>query len=169
MQVRAAGPSDLAAVTRMVAAGAAYHAELDALRYRACTARQLHPSVAPLLDDPPTLERGVVLVADRGGPLVGTALIKEIRSPRKVMRQADRILQIGWLWTEHAQRGCGVAQSLVADIEARARTAGISKIECDISGLNDASRALFGKNGYAAASICFSKTVPLDSPAEPCL
>lgn len=156
--VRPAQDADLPQIARMVSEGARFHADLDATRYRAGEPEALSRMLMGLLAER-SLDRGLVLVAEYASHLVATAQISRRVHPRKALRHAEEVLHIGWLWVDKAYRGRGVAQALVTEAEARARAAGITRVQCEIHTKNTVSKFFFQRSGYKQNTVLFARAV----------
>ncbi|MEO1309204.1 MAG: GNAT family N-acetyltransferase, partial [Pseudomonadota bacterium] len=161
-----ADPADLDQLARMVAAGAHLHAELDPARYRAPPPNQISPMLASLLQEKSDLDRGIILAAERSQTLVGTAMIQRRKGARKLLRKAENVLHITWIWVEPEYRKAGIARALLFEAERHARQAGIPQIRCEISGANEPSKLLFGNQGFSVTQSILCKSIASDSSAN---
>jgi ribosomal protein S18 acetylase RimI-like enzyme len=96
-------------------------------------------SALPLPADDLRPPAGCFLVAYRGGDAVGCGGVKLHR---------DRPAEIKRVWVDRDARGLGVARLLVAELEARARTAGASAVQLDTNRTLTEAIALYRSLGY---------------------
>ena len=100
--------------------------------------------------------RSRVLVAERGGAVVGLATLELV----PVLHEAGAWCRVTALVVSAAARGGGVGADLLAEAEAVARAAGCSRVEATSARDRADAHAFYRSLGYESVSAHFLKRLP---------
>ena len=148
--IRPAEPRDLRAVGRLGALLVQTHHDFDPQRFMAATSRTEHGYASYLgtqLDEPNV----IVLVADRGGDVVGYTYAGVEGTDYMSLRGPAGVLHDIVVDPEHRQHGVGrlLLDATVKALEAR----GVPQIVLSTAEPNEAAQRLFAKAGFRRTMI----------------
>ena len=146
--IRAASPSDLDELTRLLAEMKRHHRERDPENRRfEVPVETLKQSVRSGLRDPAV----AFLVAERPGGLAGFVKL------RFVEKSWGRACEVDSLMVEEQHRNCGLGAALMAAAEARARAGGAAGMRLDVSVFNGDAARFYEQLGYEHLAARYGK------------
>lgn len=138
VKVRSARPEDLADVSRISVAAYDSAGQLD----------PDSPYRQTLADVAARDEAGILLVAERGGRVVGTVTICPVDSAFAEIGQADE-LEFRFLAVDPVAWGTGVADALIDACDSRARQQGATALTICVRDTNTGAAAMYAKRGFS--------------------
>jgi ribosomal protein S18 acetylase RimI-like enzyme len=146
--VRPATPNDYEALCAVVAAVDRFHADLVPHRFRRIEGPARPVAWLTGLVESPD---GLLLVAERGGELVGFLEGGLQRSPEGPMHLPRRLLMVDGVGVLEAHRRAGVGRALMEAAHAWARARGLDEVELSVHAANRDALAFYERLGYTPA------------------